>query len=99
MVGFRSCAGGGVVGLVFGFCSWFFYLFLNGYWVGGGVSVRVKERVLMILNLVLFLGEYRGLGVGIFKVRSLKMDRKVWTEIFIEVGGFCLLFIFGVCFI
>lgn len=30
------------------------------------------------------VGEYCGLGVGIFKVWSLKMDRKVWIEIFIE---------------
>lgn len=31
-------------------------------------------------------GEHRGLGAGISKVRSLKMDRKVWTETLIEVG-------------
>lgn len=30
-------------------------------------------------------GEHRGLGAGISKVRSLKMDRKVWTETLIEV--------------
>ncbi|NXN68523.1 ARAP1 protein, partial [Himantopus himantopus] len=30
-------------------------------------------------------GEHRGLGPGITKVRSLKMDRKVWTEELIEV--------------
>uniref|UniRef100_A0A8C3XZG0 ArfGAP with RhoGAP domain, ankyrin repeat and PH domain 1 n=1 Tax=Catharus ustulatus TaxID=91951 RepID=A0A8C3XZG0_CATUS len=29
-------------------------------------------------------GEHRGLGPGITKVRSLKMDRKVWTEELIE---------------
>uniref|UniRef100_A0A9L0KJ08 ArfGAP with RhoGAP domain, ankyrin repeat and PH domain 1 n=1 Tax=Equus asinus TaxID=9793 RepID=A0A9L0KJ08_EQUAS len=29
-------------------------------------------------------GEHRGLGAGISKVRSLKMDRKVWTETLIE---------------
>ena len=31
-------------------------------------------------------GEHRGLGAGVSKVRSLKMDRKVWTETLIEVG-------------
>ncbi|NXJ22254.1 ARAP1 protein, partial [Dicrurus megarhynchus] len=30
-------------------------------------------------------GEHRGLGPGITKVRSLKMDRKVWTEELIEL--------------
>ncbi|KAM9660564.1 arf-GAP with Rho-GAP domain, ANK repeat and PH domain-containing protein 1 isoform 3-T3 [Trichechus inunguis] len=30
-------------------------------------------------------GEHRGLGPGISKVRSLKMDRKVWTETLIEL--------------
>ncbi|XP_031316133.2 arf-GAP with Rho-GAP domain, ANK repeat and PH domain-containing protein 1 isoform X1 [Camelus dromedarius] len=30
-------------------------------------------------------GEHRGLGAGISKVRSLKMDRKVWTEPLIEL--------------
>ncbi|NXM20000.1 ARAP1 protein, partial [Ploceus nigricollis] len=30
-------------------------------------------------------GEHRGLGPGITKVRSLKMDRKVWTEDLIEL--------------
>lgn len=30
-------------------------------------------------------GEHRGLGPGITKVRSLKMDRKVWTEELIKV--------------
>ncbi|XP_074428314.1 arf-GAP with Rho-GAP domain, ANK repeat and PH domain-containing protein 1 isoform X2 [Larus michahellis] len=34
-------------------------------------------------------GEHRGLGPGITKVRSLKMDRKVWTEELIEL--FCQL--------
>uniref|UniRef100_A0A8C3VX04 ArfGAP with RhoGAP domain, ankyrin repeat and PH domain 1 n=1 Tax=Catagonus wagneri TaxID=51154 RepID=A0A8C3VX04_9CETA len=29
-------------------------------------------------------GEHRGLGAGVSKVRSLKMDRKVWTEALIE---------------
>lgn len=33
----------------------------------------------------LFVGEHRGLGAGVSKVRSLKMDRKVWTESLIEV--------------
>lgn len=35
-------------------------------------------------------GEHRGLGAGVSKVRSLKMDRKVWTETLIEVGRPCL---------
>lgn len=30
-------------------------------------------------------GEHRGLGPSISKVRSLKMDRKVWTEELIQV--------------
>ncbi|KAF6102079.1 ArfGAP with RhoGAP domain, ankyrin repeat and PH domain 1 [Phyllostomus discolor] len=30
-------------------------------------------------------GEHRGMGAGISKVRSLKMDRKVWTETLIEL--------------
>ncbi|XP_040820325.1 arf-GAP with Rho-GAP domain, ANK repeat and PH domain-containing protein 1 isoform X2 [Ochotona curzoniae] len=30
-------------------------------------------------------GEHRGLGAGVSKVRSLKMDRKVWTESLIEL--------------
>lgn len=30
-------------------------------------------------------GEHRGLGAGISKVRSLKMDRKVWTETLIQL--------------
>ncbi|XP_040345033.1 arf-GAP with Rho-GAP domain, ANK repeat and PH domain-containing protein 1 [Herpailurus yagouaroundi] len=30
-------------------------------------------------------GEHRGLGAGVSKVRSLKMDRKVWTETLIEL--------------
>ncbi|XP_048644084.1 arf-GAP with Rho-GAP domain, ANK repeat and PH domain-containing protein 1 isoform X7 [Marmota marmota marmota] len=30
-------------------------------------------------------GEHRGLGAGVSKVRSLKMDRKVWTEKLIEL--------------
>uniref|UniRef100_A0A8C5VV65 ArfGAP with RhoGAP domain, ankyrin repeat and PH domain 1 n=1 Tax=Microcebus murinus TaxID=30608 RepID=A0A8C5VV65_MICMU len=29
-------------------------------------------------------GEHRGLGAGVSKVRSLKMDKKVWTETLIE---------------
>uniref|UniRef100_A0A480KBD2 Arf-GAP with Rho-GAP domain, ANK repeat and PH domain-containing protein 1 isoform c n=1 Tax=Sus scrofa TaxID=9823 RepID=A0A480KBD2_PIG len=32
-------------------------------------------------------GAHRGLGAGVSKVRSLKMDRKVWTEVLIEVGS------------
>lgn len=32
-------------------------------------------------------GEHRGMGAGVSKVRSLKMDRKVWTETLIEVGS------------
>lgn len=32
------------------------------------------------------IGEHRGLGAGVSKVRSLKMDRKVWTETLIQVG-------------
>lgn len=51
----------------------------------------------MTLNLALSPGEHRGLGAGISKVRSLKMDRKVWTETLIEVGGPCLPPTFGVC--
>lgn len=34
-------------------------------------------------------GEHRGLGAGVSKVRSLKMDRKVWTETLIQVGVPC----------
>uniref|UniRef100_A0A8D1K9S6 Arf-GAP with Rho-GAP domain, ANK repeat and PH domain-containing protein 1 n=1 Tax=Sus scrofa TaxID=9823 RepID=A0A8D1K9S6_PIG len=30
-------------------------------------------------------GAHRGLGAGVSKVRSLKMDRKVWTEVLIEL--------------
>ncbi|XP_036180974.1 arf-GAP with Rho-GAP domain, ANK repeat and PH domain-containing protein 1 isoform X2 [Myotis myotis] len=30
-------------------------------------------------------GEHRGMGAGVSKVRSLKMDRKVWTETLIEL--------------
>nr|XP_012600336.1 arf-GAP with Rho-GAP domain, ANK repeat and PH domain-containing protein 1 isoform X1 [Microcebus murinus]XP_012600337.1 arf-GAP with Rho-GAP domain, ANK repeat and PH domain-containing protein 1 isoform X1 [Microcebus murinus]XP_012600338.1 arf-GAP with Rho-GAP domain, ANK repeat and PH domain-containing protein 1 isoform X1 [Microcebus murinus]XP_012600339.1 arf-GAP with Rho-GAP domain, ANK repeat and PH domain-containing protein 1 isoform X1 [Microcebus murinus]XP_012600340.1 arf-GAP with len=30
-------------------------------------------------------GEHRGLGAGVSKVRSLKMDKKVWTETLIEL--------------
>lgn len=30
-------------------------------------------------------GEHRGLGPSISKVRSLKMDKKVWTEELIQV--------------
>ncbi|KAL0629582.1 Arf-GAP with Rho-GAP domain, ANK repeat and PH domain-containing protein 1 [Plecturocebus cupreus] len=30
-------------------------------------------------------GEHRGLGAGVSKVRSLKMDRKVWTETLIQL--------------
>nr|XP_034956925.1 arf-GAP with Rho-GAP domain, ANK repeat and PH domain-containing protein 1-like [Zootoca vivipara] len=32
-------------------------------------------------------GEHRGLGPNVTKVRSLKMDKKVWTEELIEVGN------------
>ncbi|KAJ7320436.1 hypothetical protein JRQ81_019947 [Phrynocephalus forsythii] len=36
-------------------------------------------------------GEHRGLGPGVTKVRSLKMDKKVWTEelieLFLQVGN------------
>lgn len=35
--------------------------------------------------LISLAGEHRGLGPGITKVRSLKMDRKVWTEELIQV--------------
>lgn len=31
------------------------------------------------------LGEHRGLGPSVSKVRSLKMDRKVWTEELVQV--------------
>lgn len=41
-------------------------------------------------------GEHRGMGAGISKVRSLKMDRKVWTETLIEVRGPRLAPVFGV---
>uniref|UniRef100_A0A803TMV2 ArfGAP with RhoGAP domain, ankyrin repeat and PH domain 1 n=1 Tax=Anolis carolinensis TaxID=28377 RepID=A0A803TMV2_ANOCA len=34
-------------------------------------------------------GEHRGLGPSISKVRSLKMDKKVWTEELIEVRALC----------
>ncbi|XP_011375706.1 arf-GAP with Rho-GAP domain, ANK repeat and PH domain-containing protein 1 isoform X2 [Pteropus vampyrus] len=30
-------------------------------------------------------GEHRGMGAGVSKVRSLKMDKKVWTETLIEL--------------
>lgn len=36
--------------------------------------------------ICLLSGEHRGLGAGVSKVRSLKMDRKVWTETLIQVG-------------
>lgn len=36
-------------------------------------------------NLFFLLGEHRGLGPSISKVRSLKMDRKVWTEELVKV--------------
>lgn len=36
--------------------------------------------------ICLIPGEHRGLGAGVSKVRSLKMDRKVWTETLIQVG-------------
>lgn len=42
------------------------------------------------LYLVLMTGEHRGLGAAVSKVRSLKMDRKVWTETLIQVGMPCL---------
>ena len=41
-------------------------------------------------------GEHRGLGAGVSKVRSLKMDRKVWTEALIQVGVTCGLSMPGV---
>lgn len=34
-----------------------------------------------------FSGQHRGLGSSLSKVRSLKMDNKVWTEPLIQVGG------------
>lgn len=34
---------------------------------------------------VCFKGEHRGLGPSISKIRSLKMDRKVWSEDLIQV--------------
>lgn len=37
-------------------------------------------------------GEHRGLGPSISKVRSLKMDRKVWTEELIQVFLFFFFF-------
>lgn len=47
------------------------------------------------LYLVLVAGEHRGLGAGVSKVRSLKMDRKVWTETLIQVGMPCLSLMLG----
>ena len=41
-------------------------------------------------------GEHHGLGAGVSKVRSLKMDRKVWTEALILVGVTCGLSMPGV---
>lgn len=41
-------------------------------------------------------GEHRGLGAGVSKVRSLKMDRKVWTETLIQVSVLCGLSMLGV---
>lgn len=38
------------------------------------------------VNCLVIAGEHRGLGAGVSKVRSLKMDRKVWTETLIQVG-------------
>lgn len=46
--------------------------------------------------LVPITGEHRGLGAGVSKVRSLKMDRKVWTETLIQVGMPCLSPMLGV---
>lgn len=46
--------------------------------------------------LVPIAGEHRGLGAGVSKVRSLKMDRKVWTETLIQVGMPCLSPMLGV---
>lgn len=32
-------------------------------------------------------GQHRSLGSNVSKVRSLKMDNKVWTEPLMQVGG------------
>lgn len=47
-------------------------------------------------NCLVIAGEHRGLGAGVSKVRSLKMDRKVWTETLIQVGLSCLSPLLGV---
>lgn len=65
----------------------------------GKMSASMKGRALKTHNPEsgpLSTGEHRGLGAGVSKVRSLKMDRKVWTETLIEVGRPCLPPTFGV---
>lgn len=39
----------------------------------------------MMLTVKLFSGQHRALGSNLSKVRSLKMDNKVWTEPLIQV--------------
>lgn len=52
----------------------------------------VPSFILVLQYLILFCvcicadsGEHRGLGPSISKVRSLKMDKKVWTEELVQV--------------
>lgn len=60
---------------------------LSGHWTWGATNDSGYGA--------LSTGEHRGLGAGISKVRSLKMDKKVWTETLIQVGGPCLLPVCG----
>lgn len=54
--------------------------------MGKEVSALCRKRPRGPKSGPLSTGEHRGMGAGVSKVRSLKMDRKVWTETLIEVG-------------
>lgn len=48
---------------------------------------KEKSRILILLTTrkTVISGQHRALGSSLSKVRSLKMDNKVWTEPLIQV--------------
>lgn len=77
-----------------GLCSWariYIYWYCIYVQTLGNLNIFSWTNFLIVLEYTLSSkyvcvpGEHRGLGPSISKVRSLKMDRKIWTEELIQV--------------
>lgn len=56
------------------------------YIISVGITKGRQSSGQTFKDNAVFSGQHRGLGSSLSKVRSLKMDNKVWTEPLIQVG-------------